>query len=935
MNKLSNKISIVSEFMYEYELNIFAVAETWLLPSVKDSFVDISDYIIVRKDTESIYAKHGVCLYIRKDIHFEHHNVDIANVVCVHLVNLGVFIVVIYRPPSYSNLDNENLSAFILEFCMGKEVIVVGDFNLSSIDWSSEFSLFEHYDPVTQLFVDSFISMGLYQWVSECTFVRSGSILDLVFTSSSDRIGDLVVMPPFPNCGHCPLMFDYVFDFSLEHPLGEVARRAWWKGKYGRINDMLEHIDWDFEFSDLSISDMFERFQSIISPLVSRYIPLVDKKPPKKLVPPTSLKRRRKRAWGNYKDVRESCGRRSIEAAEALESYLIINREYRNFHINHQIQEEFSLTTRFSDSSKFFHAYLRNKKVGQPSVGPLRLDDGSLSMDPIIMGERFADGFSSVYSTAPLDNPANHQTYDGFLDSVHISLQSISNRLSSLDVETSMGPDGLHPRLLKSCNSLAYPLYLICQKSLQCGNLPAQWKVSTVIPLFKKGSRYSPLNYRPISLTSVCCKTLEREIADALYDYLDSNRLFSHNQYGFRRGRTVDDQLLLTYDYVSKWLDEDYVVDLILFDFAKAFDVVSHSMLINKLECLGVGGLLLSWITNFLTGRVMNVSVGGISSSFRDVVSGVPQGSVLGPLLFIIFVNHLPSSITTECKFFADDLKIYFRVQHRKSCGLLDLSLVQRNIDTIFQVASSWGLYLNSEKTCAMRFSRGGAFVSPVNPDHSGYHIGGMAIPFVYSSRDLGIIIDSQLKFHEHVRSVATKCSGLSSNILNSTLCRAREFMVPIYISHIRPILEFGSSVWNLGYVEDTRLLENIQRRWTKKILDLENLPYSQRLEILDLYSVKGRLLRADIIKCWKIFHGKCGVDPDELFVLAEGGITRGHRYKVAHVYSSMECRRRSFALRIINLWNGLPDDVVALDTVGCFKSAIHAYLGERLFEFD
>ena len=198
-----------------------------------------------------------------------------------------------------------------------------------------------------------------------------------------------------------------------------------------------------------------------------------------------------------------------------------------------------------------------------------------------------------------------------------------------------------------------------------------------------------------------------------------------------------------------------------------------------------------------------------------------------------------------------------------------------------------------------------------------------------------GVIVDSQLKFHEHVKSVANKCSGLSSNILNSTLCRAREFMIPIYISHIRPILEFGSCLWNLGYIEDTRLLEGVQRRWTKRIEGLEEFSYSQRLEILDLYSVKGRLLRADIIKCWKIFHGKCGVDPEELFVLAEGGTTRGHRYKVAHVHSTMECRRRSFSLRIVNLWNGLPDDVVALESVGSFKSAIHVYLGERLFAFD
>ena len=230
-----------------------------------------------------------------------------------------------------------------------------------------------------------------------------------------------------------------------------------------------------------------------------------------------------------------------------------------------------------------------------------------------------------MYVTDPLDDPAPHQTFNGCLSTINITFESVCKLVSSLDAEASMGPDEIHPKLIRSCNALVYPLYLLFRKSLQCGKLPSQWKESLVTPLFKKGSRYVSLNYRPISLTSVCCKTLEREIACKLYEYLESNSLISENQFGFRKGRSVEDQLLLTYNSVSLWYDQGFLVDLVLFDFTKAFDVVPHSLLLKKLELLGICGTLLSWLEDFLVGRVMSVSVSGSRSYSREVLSGVPR----------------------------------------------------------------------------------------------------------------------------------------------------------------------------------------------------------------------------------------------------------------------------------------------------------------------
>ena len=226
-------------------------------------------------------------------------------------------------------------------------------------------------------------------------------------------------------------------------------------------------------------------------------------------------------------------------------------------------------------------------------MGPLKLDNGDLIADCGKMAELLATSFCQVYYSHELTAPFPNQVSDASIITVPVSIEDVRNRLASLDPDLSMGPDGLHPCLLKSYPSLAIPLHMVFRQSVAQGKLPVEWKRSKIIPIFKKGSRHVSLNYRPISLTLICCKTLERIIVQVLYDFLEANQLLSNDQFGFCRGRTVDDQLLIVYNDVSLWVDSGYVVDIVLFDFSKAFDVVSHAVLIDKLRLLGVSGSLL------------------------------------------------------------------------------------------------------------------------------------------------------------------------------------------------------------------------------------------------------------------------------------------------------------------------------------------------------
>ena len=211
------------------------------------------------------------------------------------------------------------------------------------------------------------------------------------------------------------------------------------------------------------------------------------------------------------------------------------------------------------------HSYLRHKKKFRSSVGPLKLSSGSMTDDPALMANTFALAFAGVFASSEPPNPSPHQRCDAVLEDIAFTPADVQRVLRNLDVNSSMGPDGIHPHLLKACStSLAYPHCVIFHLTLATGCLPLSWKLSHVIPIFKKGCRSDPLNYRPASLLSVPAKCLERFIFNGLHAYLLENRVLNDAQFGFRQSRSAEDQLLLTYDFISKHRDSGHTVDLIL-----------------------------------------------------------------------------------------------------------------------------------------------------------------------------------------------------------------------------------------------------------------------------------------------------------------------------------------------------------------------------------
>ena len=287
----------------------------------------------------------------------------------------------------------------------------------------------------------------------------------------------------------------------------------------------------------------------------------------------------------------------------------------------------------------------------------------------------------------------------------------VKEKLTHLKSTSSPGPDGIHPQVLKeAAEQLAKPLAILFNKSLDVSCLPDVWKLGVVVPIHKKGDRQQASNYRPVSLTSIPRKVLESLIRDCLMSHLEDEQQLSRHQHGFRPKRSCTSQLLEALDEWSSCLEGGDPVDALYLDFRKAFDSVPHQRLLLKVESYGVSGKLKQWIASFLSGRHQQVVIRGCSSLWAPVTSGVPQGSVLEPALFIMYINDLPESVHSSINIFADDTKLYHNVS--LSSGSEQL---QQDLNALVAWSDKWQLPFSETKCKTLH-------IGPGNSGHCVHH---------------------------------------------------------------------------------------------------------------------------------------------------------------------------------------------------------------------
>jgi hypothetical protein len=348
-------------------------------------------------------------------------------------------------------------------------------------------------------------------------------------------------------------------------------------------------------------------------------------------------------------------------------------------------------------------------------------------------------------------------------------------------------------------------------------------------------------------------------------------------------------------------------------DFQKAFDSVSHPKLIHKLISYGVHGNLLLWITSFLSDRSQSVRVGSSLSKLSPVSSGVSQGSVIGPLLFNLFINDITDKldISTTSKIFADDIKIYTEF----STTMLPNHL-QNHLDLIYLWSITWQLPISHSKCNILTLGRHNLTQT--------FSISSIPITRVESAHDLGVTIDPELKFSKHIDDIVKRAKQRSALIHRCFLSRSTPNLLRAFKTYVRPLVEYATQIWSPYLLSNLSHVESVQRSFTKRLPGLSNFTYAERLALLQLQSLEHRRLISDMVTCYNIVHGNIALSFNDFFSFSNNSSSRGHSLKLNVPITRTDTRKYFFSARVVKTWNALPANLVHAPSMHSFKKQIN-----------
>ncbi|KAL8614437.1 hypothetical protein ACOMHN_007773 [Nucella lapillus] len=581
---------------------------------------------------------------------------------------------------------------------------------------------------------------------------------------------------------------------------------------------------------------------------------------------------------------------------------------------------EATVAAEAKNNPKVFWSYVKSKTTTRSGIGDLKKENGSKTTSDQEKAELLNNFFHSVFThedDGPLPDPPTAE-YSTTLEDFEISEEKVLKLLQTLKIHKATGPDGINPLVLsKAADILAHPVTILFRKSLEDGQVPQDWRTATVSPIFKKGSRLQPCNYRPVSLTCILCKVMEKLIRENVIKHLDENVLISRQQHGFVQGRSCVTQLLDVMDAWTEILDAGGSVDIIYMDFMKAFDSVPHRRLLMKLAAYGIQGKVLDWTRAFLTDRQQSVVVNGAKSQTAPVTSGIPQGSVVGPMLFVVYINDLPNICVSEVKLFADDTKLYTRSDIPGATTAL-----QADLDKLQQWSQDWLLRFHPQKCSVMKL---GSKKSEVEYTMQDATQGTTVLEEHEHEKDLGVHVDNKLCFKEHVAKSTAKANKIVGIIRRTFDYLSNDLFAQLYKSLVRPILEYGHSVWQPHHKTLCSEVEDVQRRATKLLAPLRDKPYPERLMILGLPTLEHRRNRGDMIDLYKYMYGIYDSDRPK-FEITKNRATRGNSLRIIKKHCRLDVRSGTFSQRVVNTWNDLPEFVVRAPSMNSFKGRLDAH---------
>ena len=913
---LRNKFNELQALVYLENYDIIGITETWINSTRVDYLAEYAlpgyDIFCCERTNRS---GGGVMFYIKSNLNprmIPTPNIANINITFTQIESKRkkIMLGLIYRPPAQSNATDEKLYDIIADICSVNNCVIMGDFNLPVTRWG---------EPITahagQKLYQCLIESSLHQHVKEPT--RGNNILDIILTTDENLVKDVEIGPEFSTSDHGRVLFTINFDKGVVSESKEKIpdyRRA----NYARLRSQLASINWKEQLATPDVNKAWQVFAKELKEATNLCVPLRNRR---------KLKNTKPKWWNN--DIRSSL----LAKKKAYHKYKLTqnnNDKLEHDRLRRQAKKlirsskktiEAQIAKSCKTNPKAFYSYVKSKRVSTSTIGPLITEDGKQTENDTDMANTLNEYFSSVFTTEnvqgslPTPLPQSRGTT---LPDFTITESEVLSVMNSMNVNKTPGPDKVSPRLLKEARSeLTEPLTILFNKTLVAGKVPHEWKQANVTPIFKKGDKSLPANYRPISLTSVACKLMETILRDKIVKYLEENKILNDSQHGFRNKRSCLTNLLDFFYEVFNSYDETRAVDIIYLDFQKAFDTVPHRRLISKVKAHGIAGNTLKWLTDWLSDRQQRVVINGKESAWHKVHSGVPQGSVLGPILFIIYINDIDEGVTCKISKFADDTKITSKVT-----SVSQWRELQCDLDKLTSWAETWQMKFNIEKCKVLHIGNDNA--------KARYEMNNVQLSSTEKEKDLGVTVSKDLKPSQHCTETIKKANKLVGFIGRTFEFKSEKVILALYNSLVRPHLEYCVQFWSPYYKKDIEKLEKIQRRVTKMIPRLRNKSYEERLEELNLFSLPKRRIRGDLIEVFKIFKGFSNLDANKYFTIDHSNLTRNNGFKIIPKRFQSHEAKYFFFNRIVNVWNKLPSEVVNSNSIESFKNKVDKYLKDN-----
>ena len=923
---VSNKIDQV-RLLLESDKNLIHVlglSETKLNGNHPESVFEINGYQTpYRRDRKTnsgggllVYIKNGVSASRRSDL--EHENLECIWTEVKPVKSKSFLVGNIYRPPNSSIQWNA-----IFEDCMEtvlreeKEIYIMGDINRDLLNNQIKTAWTDYMEP-----------FGLTQLVSEATRVThdSRTLIDHIYSNCPENVTSLDV-PKIGLSDHYPIFFTrkmHVQPPKMSHYT--ISYRSFKTFDELKFVEDLQSVPWDtiklFDDTD----DILEAWLDLFLQVVDKHVPLKQHR----------VRHKNQPQWLSSEILDAmKCRDRHKSLGNHDEYKVWRNKVIKLIQNGKKTQYQTFISNNKGNPSSIYKLF---KEVGagkgpqkQSTIGSIKTGE-TLIEDSKEIASEFNNFFVNVASK--LKEPITSTNHDKLKEFCQeklppdmkfeipiIGRQKVLKFLSNIDINKATGTDMIGPRLLKfAAPFIADEITFICNQSIAKSVFPSKWKEAKVTPLFKNGPHEDVNNYRPISILPVLSKVLEKHVHESLYDYLHAFQLLHKTQSGFRSQHSCETALVNMIDSWLNAIDNGKMIGVVLVDFKKAFDLVDHQILLNKLEIYGIKDDALSWFDTYLTNRKQQVSINNCQSDFQQISYGVPQGSILGPLLFLLFINDLPlytNNVFTDL--YADDTTVY-DIQD-------SMEQIESNLQSALNGLQIWcksnGMILNSSKTKVM-FVTTNQKRKRLNRQNLDLNFQNEPLNMISSDKILGVFVDNNLTWTDHIKYLTKKIASSIWLLSKIKKFLSQDHRVQFYKSYIQPHIDFCNIVWGSSSECNKLKIFRLQKRACKVILDYNVEDSREAMSSLKIMSIYDRLYLRKAKFMFKVFNN---LTPS---YISENFTRRNNLNTSINLRSSSagcfippkprtECFKHSLRYSGCLVWNSLPEDIKNAPTIDTF----------------